>query len=970
MKPKLIFFIVVLMVLAACNVMREKKRVGLYGESDYGSMQPIARITKYQTPPLQEIPLSKDVVKGTLPNGLTYYIYKNDDFYENSAYFQLIQKSGSLVEDDDQLGVAHFVEHYATSWTQNFPNCAADDFIKKNGGIFNATTSYDYTHYYIDEIDLKGNATNIDTCLLILRDIAANCDFEGELLDRERKVILEEYRMRNLTMANNEMGEITRGTRYADRPVSGTIESINQMTLQNLKDYYRKWYQPQNQAIVVLGDVNIREIEDKIAKIFGDIPRGTNQIPVYPYTRTKHTEPDIFTIQDNESADGTFIMFLNMPHQSLLRQRNTVAFYLEFDMLSQFKQFIQNRLERIQRETMLFDYVEVKGDIDYYQTYDDIPFVISVDFAPENWQKAVAAVSQELEKIRRYGWTTKEVAHHFHNHYIAKSLNDSVDFSKGNKEKGFGNVDDLEYAYVHNFVYGSFLIDNKTEDALNNYRLRRIDAGAAHDYFTKMIADSNTVAALILPGGADKKEVLDVYLAARNSVDDKTAYKYAENPNYQRFIKELKVDVKPGKTVSQRKIKELKATEFTFENGVKAVVTNKYCPKYFFQIYGFRPGMLTNFSDEDAKKIELLNDVRETPFLSINNDLIHTTFSVSDYVDKFECYADFTGIPPEPWLRYMYYCLTNKDIDTMRLNNCKLRYIIDSKTEQPLMSRWDELFTKSYLDKTYENRCAPLSPQVIENITVDEMRDLNNRYYSNFNGSVFIINSEYSPSYLKPLLEKYLGSLPSQPQPVQPADIKAYKYKDYNDTTYYHYKAEEPRADIFFNYVLKDNFQYSEERHIVMDAFTAILYQLLFNNIRQTDGRIYDLFCKYFYNDNFNKAQTIAVQTSCLPQNARPLLDSIQSIISQMAYGKLITESHVENYIKYKFAFLGETEFNDVSAEEEGVFYIRNYYLNDCADRRITSEKLVRALTVEQVRAFAKELIDKGIWHEMILEGE
>ena len=147
MKPKLTFFIVVLMVLSACNVMREKKRVGLYGESDYGSMQPIARITKYQTPPLQEIPLCKDVVKGTLPNGLTYYIYKNDDFYENSAYFQLIQKSGSLVEDDDQLGVAHFVEHYATSWTKNFPNCAADDFIKKNGGIFNATTSYDYTHY-------------------------------------------------------------------------------------------------------------------------------------------------------------------------------------------------------------------------------------------------------------------------------------------------------------------------------------------------------------------------------------------------------------------------------------------------------------------------------------------------------------------------------------------------------------------------------------------------------------------------------------------------------------------------------------------------------------------------------------------------------------------------------------------------------------------------------------------------------
>jgi zinc protease len=380
--------------------------------------------------------------------------------------------------------------------------------------------------------------------------------------------------------------------------------------------------------------------------------------------------------------------------------------------------------------------------------------------------------------------------------------------------------------------------------------------------------------------------------------------------------------------------------------------------------------MLTNFDDEDAKKIELLNDVRATPYLSINNDLIHTTFSVSDYLDEFLCYADLTGIPPEPWFRYMYYCLTNKDIDTMRLENCKLKYIIDSKTEKPVSSRWDELLTKSYLDTAYGKRFAPLSPQVIENITIDEMRDLYNRYYSNFNGSVFIINSEYSPSYLKPLLEKYLGSLPSQPQPVQPADIKAYKYKDYNDTTYYHYKAEEPRADVFISYVLKDNFKYSQEQHIVTDAFATILYSLLYNNIRLTDGRIYDLDCEYFFNENFNKAKTIYVQTSCLPKNARPLLDSIQSIISQMAYGNLVTERHVKNYIVNKLKSLEEKATDKLTKVQDDVDNITDYYLNDCIDRRITSAKLVRALTVEQVRAFAKELIDKGIWHELILVGE
>jgi zinc protease len=972
MKTKLTFFIVALMVLSACNVLREKTREGLYGESDYGSMQPIARITKYQTPPLQEIPLSKNVVKGTLPNGLTYYIYKTDrGGYENSAYFQLIQKSGSLVEDDDQLGVAHFVEHYAYNWTQNFPNCAAPDFVKKIGGITNASTSYDYTEYYIDRVALKDNATNIDTCLLILRDIAANCDFEGGLLDRERKIILEEYRMRNSTMVYNKVGEITRGTRYADRPVIGTLESINQMTLQKLKDYYLKWYQPQNQAVLVYGNVNVSEIEGKIAKFFGDIPRGSNEIPVYPFTRTKHTAPDIITIKDDKNEKGSFEIFFNMPNKSLLRQRNTVAFYLEFDMRWRLKQFIEDRLKRIKRETMLFDNVEVISDIEYYQALDDIPFIIRVDFAPENWQKAVVAVEQELEKIRRYGWTKKEINAHFHDLNYSKSLNDSVDFSKG-RNNNLGNAH-LQDTYVGNFVYGNYIVDDKIWEALIDYRSGRIDAGMAHDYFTKMIADSNTVAVLTLPGGADQKEALSVYLAARNSVDDKTAYKYAENPNYQRFIKELQVNVnQPGKTVSQRKIKEFDATEFTFENGVKAVVSTKDCPKFFFQILGIRPGMLTNFSDEDAQKIKMLNNVRATPYMSINNDRIHTMFSVSDNLDDYLCYSDLTGIPPEPWLRYMYYLLTNNEIDTLRLNNCKLKFAIDSKTEKPLMSRWDELFTKSYLDAAYEKRCAPLSPQIIENITVDEMRDLYNRYYSNFNGSVFIINSEYSPSYLKPFLEKYLGSLPTQPQPVQPADIKAYKYKDYNDTTYYHYKAEEPRADVVINYVLKDNFQYSEERHIVSDAFVTILNDLLFNNIRQTDGKVYAMFSKYFFKRKPNEAQIVYAQTSCLPQNARPLLDSIQSIILQIANGNLLTENHVKTYIDNKLKSLEEYESKTYKLIKlkEYVDNICNYYLNDCTDRRITSAKLVRALTVEQVRAFAKELINKGIRHEIILEGE
>ena len=172
-----------------------------------------------------------------------------------------------------------------------------------------------------------------------------------------------------------------------------------------------------------------------------------------------------------------------------------------------------------------------------------------------------------------------------------------------------------------------------------------------------MTADSNTAAILSLPWDANRDELLDVYLSARNDADDNNKFQYAEDADYYKFINELKLeDVKPGKTVSKRKIELFDATE----------------------------------------------------------------------------------------------------IDSMRLENCKLKYIADSKTEQPLLSRRNSLLETTLHGDAYTKRIAPLSPQVIEKITTKEMHDLCKKYYGNFNGATFIIYSEYSPEYLNPILEKYL----------------------------------------------------------------------------------------------------------------------------------------------------------------------------------------------------------------------
>lgn len=976
MKQKIIIVAAALTALSACGVMRDTMRVkareGLFHANNDGSMQPIKMGSEYLMPPLQELPIGRNVTKGTLPNGMTYYIYKTTrDGYENSANFQLIQKTGSLVEDDDQLGVAHFVEHYAYNWTKNFPNCAAPDYIKKIGGNCNASTSYDYTEYHTDIVPLKGNGQIIDSCLLILRDIAANCDFESDFIDRERKIILEEYRLRNSLTINKLYANIFKGMRYADRSPIGTLENIQQMQLQKLKDYYNKWYQPQNQAVVVFGNVNASEIESKIAKTFGDIPRGNSEIPRFEYVRTKHDTPDAMTFQDDKSAKGTLNIVFSTPDKPLVRQRNTTAYWIGRDTRWRIKSLLEERLKRIQLETMLFDDFEIMVD-GFCNIYDDVQFAIHIEFAPDNWQKVAAVVSKELEKIRRYGWTKKEINSNFHNLDSTKSLKDSVNFTKGDDIGYHSSRCHLMDFYLANFVYGDYLIDSKQVGSLYDYRHGRIDAGMGHDYFMKMTADSNTAVILSLPWDANRDELLDVYLSARNDADDNNKFQYAEDADYYKFITELKLeDVQPGKTVAKRKIELFDATEFTFDNGVKAVVCKKNCSKNFFQIKGIRPGALTNFSDEDAQKIKILNDVISTPYMDINDERIHSKHSVSDYCDMNSIYAMPTSISPEAFIRYMHYRLTNTEIDSMRLENCKLKYIADSKTEQPLLSRRNSLFETTLHGDAYTKRIAPLSPQVIEKITTKEMRDLCKKYYGNFNGATFIIYSEYSPEYLKPILEKYLGSLPSLPQPLQYADIEASRFINCNDTAHYHYESEEPRSDIMVNYVLKDNFQYSQNLHIVSDAFVNILNDLMFNNIRQSDGKVYGVYANCLFEGKPQEAQVIFASSTCLPQNARPILDSVQSIISQMAYGNLITERQVKIYIDNKLKYIDLITQKPRSLfENETMNILTDYYLNNCTDRRITSAKLVRSLTVEKIRAFAKDLITNGIRHEMIIDGE
>ena len=619
---KVFYFVIAIIIVSMTVCCSAFRKVALrsedYGRQVHGSMEPIDFGEKYPSVPLQPIPPRFYLIKGELDNGLTYYIL-SDPFEEETAYepgkacFRLVQNTGSLVEDDHKTGVAHFVEHYAFNGTDHFPDLSAIDFMRRIGINYgddgNAVTTFDYTEYMLDNVPVDKNKSNIDSCLLLLRDWACALTFDPKHLEIERSVVLEEYRA-TVTSGQELVNALLEGTRYGERSPIGEYDDIKNLTIDDLKDYYQKWYQPQNQAVVVFGDVIPWEIELKIKDLFGSIPRGKTQLPDYKYTPLSHSKPKTCVVADNSSNSATFYICFSSADDSLARHRNTTAWYIGSQVRKKVFTLLKERLERIQNETMLIDNVEENSEATMLNIRDDYPVFFAFDVPKDNWRQSLGLVAAEIEKIKRYGWTKYESEIYFRkgNDIMSYNIADSIYF--GIDEKTELNTDMLETQSLSlNFVYGTPIFDSYNFGFMDHKRWHGTSPSMAHDYFCKVANDSNTVIMLSLPDSTclpTEDDVLDAYLNVRNTDLSPSKYQYAEGQSFYDLIDALPDIQTPGKVVTVQKSDLKYCTELTLSNGVKVIVTNVGSKSDYLKIKVLRFGELLYYADEEVKKISLL----------------------------------------------------------------------------------------------------------------------------------------------------------------------------------------------------------------------------------------------------------------------------------------------------------------------------------------------------------------------------
>ena len=232
----------------------------------------------------QLVPVDTALRQGVLPNGMTYYVRRALQ-KRHIGEFRLIQRTGSLVEKDTELGMAHFLEHMMFKGTKHYPGNTIIDFLRSIGVAFgpdvNARTSFENTQYILSAVPLTGES-RIDSCLMILRDWSADAIIDAAALNAERNVIVEEWRARSMGDDGMKLfKERNAGTQYAERNPIGSMDIINTCTAEQMRAFYKRWYQPQNQCVIACGDFNPDLMVKKIEKLFGDLKKGSTTVPEF-----------------------------------------------------------------------------------------------------------------------------------------------------------------------------------------------------------------------------------------------------------------------------------------------------------------------------------------------------------------------------------------------------------------------------------------------------------------------------------------------------------------------------------------------------------------------------------------------------------------------------------------------------------------------------------------------------------------
>ncbi|MCF7797264.1 MAG: insulinase family protein [Lentisphaeria bacterium] len=704
----------------------------------------------------QALPVDPAVRTGQLPNGLHYYIRYNPK-PEHRAELRLAVNAGSILENDDQQGLAHFVEHMAFNGSENFEKQALVDYLESIGMRFgpdlNAYTSFDETVYMLQVP--TDSSEELKTAFQILEDWGHLLSFNDEEIDKERGVIIEEWRLgrgADQRMRDEQFPIILKDSRYAERLPIGKKEILETFHYETLRRFYKDWYRPDLMAVVAVGDFDMDAIEGLIQSHFGNLTNPGNEREREFYPVPDHEET-LFAIATDKEATRNQVAVYYM-HD--VQPEETVGHYRERLMGSLYNAMFSDRLNELAKQSdapFLYGY---SGQGQFVRTKE--VYLLAAGVADNGIETGLEALLREAKRVHDYGFTQSELARQ------KKALLRQVEQAYNERDKTESR--NLAREYVSHYLNGEPIPGIEYEYAITQKLLPTITLEDVNRLADEWITPHNRVVTVNAPEKEGVSVPSDQELAAvLEAVSREKVEPYTEAVNGEPLLAQ---EPAPGQVVSESSHSDVGIVEWTLSNGVRVILKPTDFKNDEVRFTAFSPGGTSLVPDSNYIAAETAADILYESGLgnfdriSLDKKLTGQVVNVKPWLKELEEGLNGSASPADLetlfQLIYLHFTAPRADENAYAAYKGQLEAYVANRSARPESAFQD---TIQVTLAQHHFRARPWSPEVLREMDLGKSYRVFRERFADAGDFTFIFVGNFEPEKLKPLVEKYLGALPA-----------------------------------------------------------------------------------------------------------------------------------------------------------------------------------------------------------------
>ena len=711
--------------------------------------------------PDKPLPNDPEVRTGVLPNGMRYYIRHNDN-PPGLAHFEIFHAVGALQEEDNQNGLAHFLEHMAFNGLGHFPGRSMMDYMEsigvKWGANLNAATAADYTRYLIKDVPVTRQGI-IDTCLLVLYDWSGSILADPATLDNERGVIEEEWRSRGgaqFRISEAVIPCVYNNSKYARRNVIGDMEIIRSFMRDELMDFYHTWYRPDMQAVAVVGDLDVDRMEREVVALFSMLPKAENPRPKEEYNIPDNEELLYVAYGDPEVTSSSFEILYKHPARAKEERPIARAYldgYYNSLVVSMMNSRLGDKLNNGQYSLTgaQFSYSALAGDRDVFSVSGESRS------GADNIVPAIEMALAESERMRRYGFVQGEVDRVLAN---ARSAVERSYIERNERSNGvFIN------AWFANFLHNIPYMDAETYRNVLLEAIAGFTVEEANARVKRFFGDRNQIVTIITSSSEAVGVPSQSFMAsALEGMADLAVEPYKEKQLRSSLMTEEPV---PGKVVSERE-SVLGAVEWTLSNGAKVYVQPTDRHDNEIQMGVMAEGGHSNVPDEMFASARMVSstlsgsgvaDLSETDLRKmLAGKKVYVTPLYSEYVHGFDCATTPADLETTLQLLHLYFTQPRFDRETLDRRLASMRESLASRHNMPFAYLQDTVVMRR---SDYHPRASLLisDPADLDRVGMGQICEIYATAFDNPQQFTYVLTGTLDLEKVRPLVEKYIGSL-------------------------------------------------------------------------------------------------------------------------------------------------------------------------------------------------------------------